>query len=225
MILRGANPSAKLAMRAKASACWFSDRGKCWILNEVSFWVSSRVLLRYILMLSSLSSYSPETCPTISYAFDFASMFWAPALMQICRPRIRVSYSASLFEARKSNFIAYSIFSPREGIMTRPASLLDLAAEPSTCKSHDCLTSMSCGREWHSLIKSAKAWDLITHRDSVIRVELFLFSIIFLMGCLVRTLIGCAWKYGFNFRLAIINANTIFSIGLYLAYAPYRRGW
>lgn len=78
--------------------------------------------------------------------------------MQLWRPRIRASYLASSFEASKSNFITYFILSSTASMITSPAPLPALVADPSTCNSYDSLSSVLMGRELHSLVKSVMAW-------------------------------------------------------------------
>jgi hypothetical protein len=89
-----------------------------------------------------------------------------PISMAILRPHSRVSYSAMLFDAGKWRRTAYHMCSPRGETKSRPAHAPVFITEPSKYRVQH--SAWICGGgncvSVHSVMKSAKIWDLMALR-------------------------------------------------------------
>nr|GFC40482.1 hypothetical protein [Tanacetum cinerariifolium] len=87
------------AILLRASAFLFLLRGTWFIEKVLNPLTKPLAISRYLIMLSSLASYVPNTWLATSLESTFACMFFTPIYVAIRKPAISASYSASLLEA------------------------------------------------------------------------------------------------------------------------------
>ena len=147
----------------------------------------------------------------------------------------RALYSASLLVVGNWSRTTYWITSFSSDSRTTPTPPTSLLDDPSTFIVHQASSLLFSTPEVNSAIKLASAWALIAvwgqhltsnfpnsivHKTNHPAVSgLF---IAFFIVWLVSSIIECAWKYGRNFRDAVIRAKTIFSLLRYCAFTPLK---
>ena len=96
----------EVASVAKESALVFPFLWMCCKLKDLKPDYKLLTLLRYPCILVSRASNSPLTWPTISLEYENISIVFPPIFWTIEIPTNKVSYSASLFVAKKSSRIS-----------------------------------------------------------------------------------------------------------------------
>ena len=117
---------------AKVSACTFSMRGILLIDHLLNLFRVLCTLDKYWVMRSSLASYSPWICPTISWELLHISGLDAEkAIARFSLDRM-ASYSASLLDAGNPSWITCSSCSPVGDCKRRLTSDPEIREAPST---------------------------------------------------------------------------------------------
>ena len=122
---------------------------------------------KYLVMRSSLASYSFSICPTTSWESLWILTFEAFRVVARPNPDRMASYSASLFEAGKSRRMDCSSHSPFGALRRSPTPDPDEWEAPSTCRDYQSskVDSLSGARALgNSTIKSAMTYPF---RDSL----------------------------------------------------------
>ena len=117
---RGRLCAKEVASVAKESALVFPFLWMCCKLKDLKPDYKLLTLLRYPCILVSRASNSPLTWPTISLEYENISIVFPPIFWTIEIPTNKVSYSASLFVAKKSNLKDFSIMIFFGDIRTSP---------------------------------------------------------------------------------------------------------
>ena len=152
---------------ASQSASTFSSlgmrRNSTFLKCESKVWTN----VRYFFILSSLASYSPLTCPMISWESLLTMRFLILIFFDNFSPARRASYSASLFVAQKRSWMAYSSLSFSGETRMIPAPPISLVDDSSilTVQTSSCSDSSSSFQEGvNSAMKSARALAFIAVR-------------------------------------------------------------
>ena len=119
-ITRGKSCAEEVASIAKESVCALPFLGICNKSKESNFDRRHLTWLRYPYILSSFASNSPFTSPTTSLESEKTFTNFLPILWTMAIPINKISYSASLFVAEKSNLKDFSMMTFSGDISTSP---------------------------------------------------------------------------------------------------------